>query len=168
MQSPRQIPVFKCSKTTILGQFPGFECRATETNEKDWVVKASLAHLWFVTIHPFDDGSGRIARAIADMDLARRNGVHSASTACRRRSSRNGALTTIILSRLSAARWISRIGWDGFSTAYGMPSTERKPRSRPVLVKARFRESIAAVPLNERQKLVLNPPAYRRCKDMGN
>src|SRR5918994_1984135 len=35
------------------------------------VMKAALAHLWFVTIHPFDDGNGRIARAIADMSLAR-------------------------------------------------------------------------------------------------
>ena len=39
--------------------------------ETDWVVKASLAHLWFVTIHPFDDGNGRIARAISDLALAR-------------------------------------------------------------------------------------------------
>ncbi|WP_119390702.1 Fic family protein [Taklimakanibacter lacteus] len=37
----------------------------------DPVLKAALAHLWFVTIHPFDDGNGRIARAIADMSLAR-------------------------------------------------------------------------------------------------
>jgi Fic family protein len=37
----------------------------------DPVVKAAVAHLWFVTIHPFDDGNGRIARAIADMMLAR-------------------------------------------------------------------------------------------------
>jgi Fic family protein len=37
----------------------------------DPVVKAALAHLWFVTIHPFEDGSGRIARAIADLALAR-------------------------------------------------------------------------------------------------
>jgi Fic family protein len=41
------------------------------SSEMDWVVKAGLAHLWFVTIHPFDDGNGRIARAIADMCLAR-------------------------------------------------------------------------------------------------
>jgi Fic family protein len=34
-------------------------------------LKAALAHLWFVTIHPFDDGNGRIARAIADLTLAR-------------------------------------------------------------------------------------------------
>ncbi len=37
----------------------------------DWVLKAGVAHLWFVTIHPFDDGNGRIARAIADLALAR-------------------------------------------------------------------------------------------------
>ncbi len=39
--------------------------------EEDLVLKAALAHLWFVTVHPFDDGNGRIARAIADMTLAR-------------------------------------------------------------------------------------------------
>jgi Fic family protein len=39
--------------------------------ENDWVAKAGLAHLWFVTIHPFEDGNGRIARAIADLALAR-------------------------------------------------------------------------------------------------
>jgi len=41
------------------------------TNSIDPVLKAGVAHLWFVTIHPFDDGNGRIARAIADMALAR-------------------------------------------------------------------------------------------------
>ena len=38
------------------------------------VLKAAISHLWFVTIHPFDDGNGRIARAIADMMLARSEG----------------------------------------------------------------------------------------------
>jgi Fic family protein len=37
----------------------------------DAVLKAGIAHLWFVSLHPFDDGNGRIARAIADMALAR-------------------------------------------------------------------------------------------------
>jgi Fic family protein len=40
----------------------------------DQIVKSALAHLWFVTIHPFDDGNGRLARAIADMALARADG----------------------------------------------------------------------------------------------
>jgi Fic/DOC family len=38
------------------------------------VIKAALAHLWFVTLHPFDDGNGRIARAIGDLLLARADG----------------------------------------------------------------------------------------------
>jgi Fic family protein len=37
----------------------------------DLIIKAAIAHLWFVTVHPFEDGNGRIARAIADMSLAR-------------------------------------------------------------------------------------------------
>lgn len=40
-------------------------------NEIDLVLKSAIAHLWFVTIHPFDDGNGRITRAITDMMLAR-------------------------------------------------------------------------------------------------
>ena len=42
-----------------------------ENTNIDCVIKAAIAHLWFVTIHPFDDGNGRIARAIGDMLLAR-------------------------------------------------------------------------------------------------
>ena len=42
-----------------------------ETSEMDAVLKAAIAHLWFLTIHPFDDGNGRIGRAIADLLLAR-------------------------------------------------------------------------------------------------
>lgn len=42
----------------------------------DPILKASIAHLWFVTIHPFDDGNGRIARAIADIQLSKADGVN--------------------------------------------------------------------------------------------
>ncbi len=41
----------------------------------DPVLKAGVAHFWFVTIHPFEDGNGRIARALADMALARSDGT---------------------------------------------------------------------------------------------
>ena len=43
----------------------------TKNNNMDSVIKTAIAHLWFVTIHPFDDGNGRIARAISDLLLAR-------------------------------------------------------------------------------------------------
>lgn len=42
----------------------------------DPVLKAAIVHLWFVTIHPFDDGNGRIARALTDMQLSRADGVN--------------------------------------------------------------------------------------------
>ena len=45
-----------------------------ENDSMDSVIKAAIAHLWFVTIHPFDDGNGRIARAIADLLLTRSDG----------------------------------------------------------------------------------------------
>lgn len=45
-----------------------------EKQELDAVLKAAVAHFWFITIHPFDDGNGRIARSIADMQLARSDG----------------------------------------------------------------------------------------------
>ena len=43
----------------------------------DPVLKAGIAHLWLLTVHPFEDGNGRIARAIADMALARADGTTS-------------------------------------------------------------------------------------------
>lgn len=45
-------------------------------NSLDSIIKAGIAHLWFVTIHPFDDGNGRIARAITDMQLSKSDGVN--------------------------------------------------------------------------------------------
>ena len=47
-----------------------------EENTLDSILKAAVAHLWFVTIHPFDDGNGRIARAITDMQLSKSDGVN--------------------------------------------------------------------------------------------
>ena len=55
----------------VPGDMTAFLDWFNEQSDVDAVLKAGLAHLWFVTIHPFDDGNGRIARAIADMALAR-------------------------------------------------------------------------------------------------
>ena len=59
----------------FLGWFNGSALPANRrAMETDPVLKAGIAHLWFVTLHPFDDGNGRIARAITDMQLARADG----------------------------------------------------------------------------------------------
>ena len=78
----------------------------------DPVLKAGLAHLWFVTIHPFDDGNGRIARAIADMQSRVRKRARSAFTACRRKSGRSGM--PITKSRTNAegrSRYYRVVAW---------------------------------------------------------
>lgn len=60
---------------SFLGWFNGSTLPAKKrAMEIDPVLKAGIAHLWFVTLHPFDDGNGRIARAITDMQLARADG----------------------------------------------------------------------------------------------
>ena len=52
-------------------EFASFLYWLEKTSREDLVLKSGIAHLWFLTLHPFDDGNGRIARAIADMLLAR-------------------------------------------------------------------------------------------------
>ncbi len=96
----------------------------------DPVLKAAQAHLWFVTIHPFDDGNGRIARAIADLALARSEQARSASTACLPRSASSETTTTRFLSGRRRARWTSRPGCTGSWDAWTALSTEPRPRWR--------------------------------------
>ena len=55
----------------LAGEMTRFLAWANESDRADAVMRAGIAHLWFVTLHPFDDGNGRIARAIADWQLAR-------------------------------------------------------------------------------------------------
>lgn len=55
----------------LKAEMSGFIKWFNSSQELDLVIKSAVAHFWFVTIHPFDDGNGRIARAIADMLLAR-------------------------------------------------------------------------------------------------
>lgn len=78
---PMQVVSGPMGKEKVHYQAPDSELIATEmeqfinwfNNETslDPIIKAGIAHLWFLTIHPFDDGNGRISRAIADMQLAR-------------------------------------------------------------------------------------------------
>ena len=56
------------------GEIKAFLAWFAGSEDMDPVIKAGIAHLWFVTVHPFEDGNGRIARAITDMQLARSDG----------------------------------------------------------------------------------------------
>ena len=58
----------------LAGEMERFLDWFNRSSDMDPVLKAAMAHLWFVSVHPFDDGNGRIARAIADMALSQADG----------------------------------------------------------------------------------------------
>jgi Fic family protein len=124
--------------------------------EIDEVLKAGLSHLWFVTIHPFDDGNGRIARAIADMALARSEKspqrFYSMSTQIRQeRAAYYDILERTQKGTMDITPWM-----DWFLSCLGRAIEGAQTILGAVLVKARFWESVRGVPLNDRQTLVLN------------
>ncbi len=127
-----------------------------EPSDIDDVLKAALAHLWFVTIHPFDDGNGRIARAIADMALARSENspqrFYSMSTQIREeRSSYYDILELTQKGTMDVTAWMQ---W--FLGCLGRAIGGAQEILAAVLNKARFWESLQGVTLNKRQALVLN------------
>jgi len=122
----------------------------------DPLLNAGLAHLWFVTIHPFDDGNGRIARAIADMALSRSESsqrrFYSMSAQIRRE--RRDYYTTLEQTQkgeLDVTRWQT---W--FLSCLLRAIEGAQDTLGSVLQKARFWERFAKEPLNERQITVLN------------
>ena len=124
--------------------------------DTDSLVTAGLAHLWFVTIHPFDDGNGRIARAIADMSLARseKSGQRFYSMSAQIRRERNGYYNTLEATQkgeLDVTHWQS---WFLECLHRAIDSTQETLGA--VLFKAQFWERFAKEPLNERQIKVLN------------
>ncbi len=122
----------------------------------DAVLRAALAHLWFVTVHPFEDGNGRIARALADMALARSENssqrFYSMSAEIRReRNVYYEILERTQKGTLDVTAWME---W--FLTCLGRAIDGAQSMLAGVLDKARFWEGVAGAPLNERQTLVLN------------
>lgn len=122
----------------------------------DPVLKAGLAHLWFVTIHPFDDGNGRIARAIADMALARSENspqrFYSMSAQIRQeREAYYEILEETQKGSLDITPWME---W--FLGCLGRAIEGARTTLATVLTKARFWEAIAGLAINDRQRLVLN------------
>lgn len=120
------------------------------------LIKAGLGHLWFVTLHPFDDGNGRIARAIGDLLLAQADGspqrFYSLSAQIQRdRNDYYNILETTQKSGMDVTPWI----------VWFLDSLERAIKAAgrtldAVLIKARFWQRFGGVVINERQSKMLN------------
>ena len=122
----------------------------------DDVLKAGLAHLWFVTIHPFDDGNGRIARAVADLALARSE--HTAqrfySMSAQIRRERNDYYE--ILERTQKATMDVTPWMEWFLGCLGRAIDGAQTTLAAVLRKARLWQNLRDVSINERQRMMLN------------
>ena len=124
--------------------------------DTDPVLKAGLAYLWFVNIHPFDDGNGRMARAIADMALARSDDSPQRfySMSSQIRLERNDYYD--ILERTGKGT-TDITGWMiWFVDCLGRAIENADATLDATLAKGRFWRRIAGVPINERQSKVLN------------
>jgi Fic family protein len=122
----------------------------------DPLLIAGLAHMWFVTLHPFDDGNGRIARAIADMALARSEEsvqrFYSMSAQIRlERKDYYDMLEHTQKRDLDITAW-----QDWFLNCLGRAIDGAQDTLAAVMEKARFWEQFAKEPLNARQIKVLN------------
>lgn len=127
-----------------------------EPDGTDPVLRAALAHLWFVTIHPFDDGNGRIARAISDWALARSEKspqrFYSMSSQIRQeRDAYYNILERTQKGTLDVTPWME---W--FLVCLGGAFKGTEATLATVLHKARFWQKHAGLKTNDRQRLLLN------------
>ena len=122
----------------------------------DPVLKAGIAHLWFVTIHPFEDGNGRIARAIGDMALARADGMNArfyslSSQIEAERKDYYRQLEKQQRCTLDITGWLK---W--FLDCLGRTIVSSESTLSNVLFKAQLWDKINQNPVNERQRLIIN------------
>lgn len=163
---PMQVVSGALGKERVHFQAPAAKCLKKETatflkwfngkDDTDTVIKAGIAHLWFVTLHPFEDGNGRIARAIADMALARSEQspqrFYSMSAQIRQeRKTYYEMLERTQKGDLDITPWLE---WFLHCLDRAIGSTEETLSN--VLNKAQFWQSYKDVPFNDRQRLMLS------------
>lgn len=127
-----------------------------DTSNEPPLIKAGLGHLWFVTLHPFSDGNGRIARAIGDLLLARADGspqrFYSLSAQIQReRKAYYDILERTQKGALDVTEWLT---W--FLATLYRAIDQAQHTLDVVLAKARFWQRFAETPMNERQVKILN------------
>ncbi|MGF1613186.1 MAG: Fic family protein [Gammaproteobacteria bacterium] len=129
---------------------------ANSASNEPPLLKAGLGHLWFVTLHPFEDGNGRTARAIGDLLLARADGspqrFYSLSAQIQReRKAYYDILEQTQKRSMDVTEWL---GW--FLDTLHRAVDQAQHTLDAVLTKARFWQRWATTPLNERQVKLLN------------
>ncbi len=123
---------------------------------KNSILKAAIAHLWFVTIHPFDDGNGRIARALTDLLLARSENspkrfYSMSAQICAERKDYYKILETTQKGDLDITEWL-----DWFISCLGRAIENSEIILKSVLQKEKFWNRHKDLKMNDRQKKIIN------------
>lgn len=144
------------SATRVPGEMAAFLNWFNKDTDTDPVLKAGVAHLWFVTIHPFDGGNGRIARAIADLTLARseKSSRRFYSMSAQIRVKRKAYYDILEATQKGTTDITPWLEW--FLECLGGAIDGAETLLESVMAKARFWDAVAEVELNSRQRLVLN------------
>src|SRR5690606_12202086 len=126
------------------------------TSKEPALVRAGLGHLWFVTLHPFDDGNGRIARAIGDLLLTRADGSSQRFYSLSAQIHRERKAYYDILEQTQKGG-MDVTAWLAWFLAELLKAVEQAHTTLDqVLAKARFWQWASAIPMNERQIKMLN------------
>lgn len=125
-------------------------------DDVDPVIKAGIAHLWFVTIHPFEDGNGRIARAIGDVALARADGTQDRfySLTSQIEAERKHYYDQLEKQQRATPDITDWLSW--FLDCLGRAIAYAETTLGNVLFKAQLWDTINQKPVNERQRLIIN------------
>jgi Fic family protein len=126
------------------------------SNDLHPILKAAIAHLWFVTIHPFDDGNGRIARTIADMQLTRADATPQRfySMSAQIRIERNAYYTILEKTQKGSIDITDWLEW--FLGCLDRALMAAETITGSVIEKARYWEYLSTKNLNDRQRLMMN------------
>lgn len=140
----------------VNGEMTAFLDWFNKSQEIDPVLKSAVAHLWFVTIHPFEDGNGRIARAIADLQLSRADETSQRfySMSAQIRTERNSYYTILEETQKGSLDITAWLEW--FLGCLGRALHKVEDTLKGVHRKAGFWERVAGIELNSRQRLMLN------------
>ena len=163
---PMQVISGPMGKEKVHFQAPDSDVLISEMNKfLDWfnsesgidpVIKAAIAHVWFVTIHPFDDGNGRITRAITDMQLSRadQSAQRFYSMSAQIKNERRGYYEILEKTQKGTLDITAWLEWFLNCLDNALGNTDET--LGVVMRKARFWEKHSTTSLNDRQRTMLN------------
>lgn len=138
-----------------------------EDTKLDLVLKSMIAHFWFVTIHPFDDGNGRIARAILDMQLAKSDKSKIRFYSLSNQIFKEHKKYNEIIEKTQKGNQDITAYLDWFLGCFERALLASDQNLELILDKAHFWESYKSITINQRQRVVINYLYDNHSKDLS-